>query len=56
MTGWLAIWTVLLVVGAGVFAMLAVVVARGAAKDIRRMFKDLDQDARRGEDPFNDRR
>jgi len=41
MNAWLLLWTSLLVVGATVFAVLAVMVARGAAKDIKSMFQDL---------------
>ena len=49
MNSWLLLWTCLLVVGATVFAVLALMVARGAAKDIKSMFQDL------GEKSGNDR-
>ncbi len=45
MNGWLLLWTCLLVAGACVFGVLALVVARGAARDIRTMFRDLGKES-----------
>ena len=50
MNSWLLLWTCLLVLGATVFAVLALMVARGDAKDIKSMFQDL------GEKSGNDRK
>ncbi len=38
---WVILWKVVLVVGVGLFAILAVVVTIGGAIDIRRLFKTL---------------
>lgn len=42
MTFWLWFWTVVLVAGIGVFAVLAVVVAIGGFFDIRSLFKSIE--------------
>ncbi len=38
---WILLWKVVLVVGVGLFALLAAVVTIGGALDIRRLFKTL---------------
>ena len=47
MSGWINFWGALLFSAMAVFAIMAVVVAIGGFKDIRRMFKSLEEkDAR----------
>jgi hypothetical protein len=38
---WIGLWKVVLIVGIGLFAMLAVVVTIGGAIDVRKLFRTL---------------
>jgi len=44
MNNWMAIWTVLLVCGIGVFVLMSVLVTIGGAKDIKQLFRSLKKD------------
>jgi len=48
MNGWLGFWTALLVGGLLTYACLAVAVTIGGFKDIRRMFRALDEQHEKG--------
>ena len=41
---WIMLWKVVLIVGVGLFAALAIVVTIGGALDIRRLFKTLHEE------------
>ena len=43
MSGWLTFWEILLVVSLAVFAVLVVLVTIGGFRDIRSMFRALDE-------------
>ena len=44
MNNWMAIWTVLLVCGIGVFVVMSVLVTIGGAKDIKQLFRSINKD------------
>ncbi len=43
MSTWMTIWTILLVCGVGIFAVMAVMAAIGGADDIRQLFRKMDE-------------
>ena len=49
MKGWLVFWQFLLGVSLAVYAILVVLVAVGGFKDIRALFRSLDEQHRKGE-------
>ena len=46
MSDWITIWSVLLVGGIGIYAVMAVLVAIGGAKDVRKLFRSMDKEKR----------
>ncbi|NLX05937.1 MAG: hypothetical protein GXY33_12425 [Phycisphaerae bacterium] len=46
---WLNLWTLTLIVGLGLFAVIAIVVAIGGAFDIRSLFRSLNAQHNRRE-------
>ena len=46
MSDWLTIWSILLAGGIGIYAVMAVLVAVGGAKDIRKLFRSMDKEKR----------
>ena len=43
MSDWITIWSVLLVGGIGIYAVMAVLVTIGGAKDIRTLFRSMNK-------------
>lgn len=54
MNDWLTLWTILLVAGLSVFALLAILVTIGGAKDVRELLRTLEKKRRRREDDSPD--
>ena len=46
MSDWITIWSILLAGGIGIYAVMAVLVAVGGAKDIRKLFRSMDKEKR----------
>ncbi len=63
MNAWLSLWTLLLVAGLSVFALLTIVVTIGGAKDVRELLRTLEKKRSRkredseekpeGDEPFD---
>ena len=52
MVFWITLWTFVLLVGVGIFAVLSVIVIFGGAADIRSLFRALDtQHEQKGRPP-----
>ncbi len=41
MSEWITVWSILLVSGIGIYAVMVVFVAIGGAKDIRKLFRSM---------------
>ena len=48
---WIGLWKVVLIVGIGLFATLAVVVTIGGAIDVRKLFRTLKEQHQEPHDP-----
>ena len=46
MSDWITIWSILLAGGIGIYAVMAVLVAIGGAKDIRKLFRSMNKEER----------
>jgi len=46
MSDWKTIWSILLAGGIGIYAVMAVLVTIGGAKDIRKLFRAMDKEKR----------
>ena len=46
MSDWITIWSILLAGGIGIYAVMAIFVAIGGAKDIRKLFRSMDKKKR----------
>jgi len=49
MSDWITVWSILLAGGIGIYAVMAVLVAIGGAKDIRKLFRAMDKETREEE-------